>query len=321
MKRFVQGLQPGLPAAVLVALHLPSESESLLPSILQRRTALPVVAAYDQLQPQDGHVYVARPDSHLLVMADRVVLGQGARENGHRPSHDAMLRSLALSFGPRAVGLVLTGLLDDGAAGLLAVERYGGTCLVQDPDDAEFRSMPESALRAVPTARRVTLETAAMEVSRAVENNHLRAVRAVPPEARTLDELEVRSALGELPIGRDGEPLGTPSPYGCPECHGVLNTMPDPGTNRFRCRTGHAWSAESLMAQQGMAVENALWAALRILEERVQMATALAQEAADAERPWSEKHYRRRAEEAEQSAASLRALLLDQVSRTESGGA
>ena len=140
---------------MLVALHLPETSRSLLAQILSRHCALTVRAAEHGLALVPGEVLVAPPDHHLLVRDGRVVLGLGPRENGHRPSHDAMLRSVALEAGPRAIGVVMTGLLDDGAGGLEAVARYGGRCFVQDPEDAEFPSMPLAALGAVPDARPV----------------------------------------------------------------------------------------------------------------------------------------------------------------------
>jgi two-component system, chemotaxis family, protein-glutamate methylesterase/glutaminase len=308
LKTFVGGLPLELPATVLVALHLPAEAHSVLPEILQRRCSLPVVLAEEGLLLTPGQVVVAHPDAHLIVVDDRVVLGRGPRENGLRPAHDAMLRSAALARGPRVVGAVLTGLLDDGAAGLRVVGRYGGTCLVQDPDTAEFPSMPRAALRACPDAHALPLESMAAEVARLVEQEPARAPE-VDPERQLLDRAEAESALGRRPVLPDGAPAGPPSPYGCPDCHGVLNTVPDERLLRFRCRTGHAWTAESLVAQQDADVEEALWTALRVLEERGEMSRKLAEQADAGQRQWSSEHFRRRAGEAQRSADLLRSVL------------
>ncbi len=311
LKTFVAGLPADLPATVLVGLHLPTTARSHLADILQRRCSLEVVQAEDGHPLKTGQVVVATPDSHLLVVDDAVVLGRGARENGSRPAHDAMLRAAALARGPRVVGVVLTGLLDDGAAGLRTVARYGGACLVQDPETAEFSSMPRAALAAEPSARSFPLHQLAGEVVRLVTDpaQPTRPDSAVDEELRTRDLAELQSALGRSPTLPDGSSPGFPSPYSCPDCSGVLNEVPDEGVLRFRCRTGHAWTGESLVAQQDDGVETALWMALRVLEERAEMSRRLADHAREGRRDWSSDHFTRRAEEADRSAELLRRVL------------
>ena len=313
LKTLTSLLPADLPASVLVALHLPASARSYLPDILARTCALPVRQARDGMTLTPGEVVVAHPDAHLLVVEERVVLGRGPKENGSRPSHDAMMRSAALARGTRVVAGVLTGLLDDGAAGLHVVQRHGGHCLVQDPAEADFPSMPTAALRAVPDARSLTLRALAEEIVRAVDEAPPPAL-TVPEEQWQRDVAELESALGRSPVMPDGTPAGAPSPYACPDCHGVLNTVPDETVLRFRCRTGHAWSAESLVAQQDGDVEEALWTALRILEERGEMSRRLADMATVAGRGWSQEHFLSRAEDADRSAGLLRAVL-----RRESG--
>jgi two-component system chemotaxis response regulator CheB len=301
-------LPAGLPATVLVALHLPASSRSYLAEILARACALPVRPARDGQTLMPGEVLVAHPDAHLLVLDDKVVLGHGPKENGSRPSHDAMLRSAALARGPRAVGVVLTGLLDDGAAGLHVLERHGGLCLAQDPDEADFPSMPRAALRAASSARSLPLTALAQEVVRAV-NEVPPPAPDVPEELWQQDLAELQSALGRSPLMDDGSHPGEPSPYACPDCHGVLRSVPDSTVLRFRCRTGHAWSAENLVAAQDGDVEDALWTALRVLEERAEMSRRLADMAVDNGREWSRAHFENRAEEADKSAELLRQVL------------
>ena len=308
LKTLVSHLPADLPASVLVALHVPASARSYLAEILARSCRLPVRQARAGLRLVPGEVVVAHPDAHLLVVDDTVVLGRGPRENGSRPSHDAMLRSVALAGRTRVIGAVLTGLLDDGAAGLRVVERYGGHCLVQDPAEADFPSMPRAALRAVPSARSLPLRALAEEVVRAVEE--VPPIEPVVPEEQWQRDLaELSSALGHSPVMPDGSPAGEPSPYACPDCHGVLNAVPDPAVLRFRCRTGHAWSAESLVAQQDTDVEEALWTALRVLEERAEMSRRLAELATTNGREWSQEHFLSRASDADRSAELLRAVL------------
>ena len=290
----------------------------MLPSLLARRTSLEVLSARDGLELAPGRVIVAVPDRHLMVVAERgreqVLLGGGARENGHRPAHDAMMRSAALLRGPRTVGIVLTGLLDDGAAGMRAISRYGGCCLVQDPSEAAFPDMPRAALRAVPEATPLPLDRLAEEVVAVVERPPSDPP-AVSQQQRERDLAELASALGEDPHLPDGSIPGEPSSLACPSCHGVLHFVPD-SVLRYRCRTGHAWTAESLIVEQDGAVEEAIWAALRALEERADLAERLATRASVAGRNWSTAHYAERRDEARRASATLRALLGQTMSRS-----
>lgn len=308
LKRLVSLLPVDLPATVLVALHMPVESPSLLPQILGRVSRMPVLSAAQGLPLVPGQIIVARPDRHLLVMDDAIALGTGARENGHRPSHDAMFRSAALARGVGVVGVVLTGMLDDGAAGLACVTRYGGLPLVQDPEEADFPSMPQHALQAVPAARALKLADLGQEVVSAVSQGPGPHQVDVPQLQLDMDRAELSSALGSHPMLPDGSLPGTPSAFGCPDCSGVLQAVPD-GRLRFRCRTGHAWGAEGLAAQQHVEVEAALWTALRVLEERADLSARLAADAVGRERVLSRAHWRRRSEEALREAALIRGLL------------
>lgn len=314
LKRFVLALPADLPATVCVTLHLASGSRSLLPDILARRADIRVEPAYDGAPLDHGVVYVSQPDTHLVVLEDRLALGAGARENGNRPSVDVLLRSAAVARGTRTVGVVLTGMLDDGTAGLAAVARYGGAAFVQDPDDADFPSMPRNALAGTPTARALPLDALAEEVVRAVSSPGTGDAtdRGVPAAQRQRDEAEIRSALGNDPLLPDGRQLGAASHYSCPECGGVLNELGTDGTLRFRCRVGHAYTAETLLRHQAGTVEDALWTAMRALEEREAVSTRLAEEAGAAGRDWSRQHFRRRADDSRRSADVLRGVLAEQ---------
>lgn len=302
-----------LDAAVLVVLHLSPGSSSLLPHILDRAGPLPAVAARDGDPVVPGRALVAPPDRHLLVVGGRVVLSSGPRENGHRPAIDVTMRSAALAYGPRMIGAVLTGMLDDGAAGLRAVQREGGMTIVQDPEDALFPSMPRHALAATTVDHVLSAAEIAKELPRLVASSP--AERRVAPRPAggltdaELDAAEIASALVEE-VGLDpGSHPGELSPYVCPDCSGVLYEITDGPLLRFRCRVGHAWSASSLAAVQGTAVEDALWVALRTLEERALLTRRMSETAHKGGRDWSAEHFRKESEQAQTAARTLRDLL------------
>ena len=311
LKRLIARLPADLPATVCLTLHLAEGTPSLLPGILARAGSVQVLPATDGAPLRPGVVYVAPPDVHLAIVDDHVVLGPGAKENGYRPSVDVLLRSAAVARGRRVVGVVLTGMLDDGTAGLAAVARYGGVPLVQDPEEADFPSMPRNALRGTPAARPLPLEDLVDEVVRIVSGSSdvTGQQPEVSPAVRERDLAEVRSALGRNPALPDGRTIGSPSPYSCPDCGGVLNEVVDDAPVRFRCRVGHAYNAESLLRHQAHTFEEALWTALRAVEEREEVSQRLAGEAARTGRDWSHAHYVRRASDARRSAEVLREVL------------
>ncbi len=270
----VRALPPDLPASVLIVLHVAPSSPSILPSLLQRRCALPVAFAADGDLLQHGRVYVAPPDRHLVVGPDRVRITRAPRENHSRPAIDPLFRSAALAYGARVIAVILSGRLDDGTAGLWAVKDRGGTTVVQDPDDALHPDMPRNALQ----------YTAADYIVRAGEIGPLLARLAREPVPALADppafpelELEVRIAMQERALDEGVMSLGPVSPYTCPECHGVLVRLDERGIPRFRCHTGHAFSLDSLLAAVTETIESTLWNALRAIEESVM----LLREAAD----------------------------------------
>ncbi len=194
------------------------------------------------------------------------------------------------------------------------MHRYGGVALVQDPADAEFPSMPSNALAATPQAKALALCDLAHEVVSIVNEPRGASEPEVDQHEREHDEAEVRSALGMDPALPGGGVVGTPSPFSCPDCGGVLNDLDDLDDHavlRFRCRVGHAYSADSLLASQRDTIEDALWTALRALEERTEITERLAADAKGTGREWSRAHFRRRADEARTSTAVLRELLAE----------
>lgn len=305
--QLVRGLPADLPAAVLVAVHLSSDAPSALPRILARAGELPALHPADGEAMRAGVIYVAPPDHHLLVDGRRVRVVRGPRENGHRPAIDPLFRSAARHYGPRAVAVVLSGVLDDGSAGMRAVKQAGGVGVVQDFEDALYDAMPRNAMAAAPVDHVVPAAEAGPLVAKLVAE-----VADSPEGAEDMaDNIDVELALTQFAArGSDaGEGVGPSSPYSCPDCHGVLNEITELDSVRYRCRVGHAWSPESLLAAQTVGLETALWMALRALEEKASLSRRLANRAKEYHARLSERRFSEQAEDAQQGAEAIRALL------------
>jgi two-component system chemotaxis response regulator CheB len=254
----IAGSLPALDASIFIVLHTGPDGYSSLPHLLSRHSHMRVRAAEDGLLIESGTIYVAVPDHHLVLKPGHMRLIRGPLENRHRPSVDALFRSAATAYGPRVIGVVLSGYLDDGTAGLYGVKRAGGLAVVQDPKDAIVPSMPESALASV-------------------EIDHVIAVAELPSllgmlVTQTVEMEELAMALDKEQTQETVDPKGTPSAYTCPECNGTLWEMEDDKLLRFACRVGHSLSIESMLQDQSDSAERALWAALRALEERADLA-------------------------------------------------
>jgi two-component system chemotaxis response regulator CheB len=300
LRAVVAGLPADFPASMLIVLHLPRHAPSALPAILGRSTTLPVAAAVDGDRLRAGHIYVAPPDRHLLVVDDHIGLSRGPTENGHRPAIDPLFRSAALAGGPRVIGVVLSGSLDDGAAGLAVVTRRGGLAVVQDPEDALHPSMPRAALERV-EARHVVPAARIGPVLAAAVGDRLEPEG--PDTDHTLVAEMVVSELDPLSAENVFEPAG----YGCPTCGGSLFLIDGEPVPRYRCRIGHAWSPDSLLEEQAAAGDGALWVALRALEERASLGRRMA--ARTAGRGTSSRRYHLMADDADRAAADIRRLI------------
>ena len=276
LAEFAARLPAGLPAAVFVVLHMPAYGHSVLPAILTRRGPLPARHPDDGETIQPGRIYVAPPDHHLLIKANRILLTRGPAENNHRPAVDTLFRAAARSYGPRVVGIVLTGTLDDGTAGLQAIKMRGGTALVQDPEEAMFAGMPRSAIENVEVDEVQPIAALAETVVR------LAGQPAAQEGSLPMPELDEDVAVAEMDIrALDNRHEGKPSGFSCPDCHGVLWEISEGDLVRYRCRVGHAFSPDSLFAAQSENLEEALWTAMRALEESAAMAERLHERAAD----------------------------------------
>lgn len=266
----VARLPADLPAAVLVVLHL-GPGKSALPDILTRSGPLQACHPADGEQLRPGRIYAAPPDLHMVLRDSRIMLVRGPRENGHRPAIDVLFRSAARAYGGRVVGLVLTGNLDDGTAGLLAIKRQGGVTMVQDPHEAAYPSMPVSALENVEVDHVLPLAKLAQMIGQLART----------PAGGNGRQAWRESQMAEERLGQSGEEIGIPSGFTCPDCGGALWEKHDGELVRYRCRTGHAFSPESLDNAQQEALEAALWAALRALEERISLSRRISQRLRD----------------------------------------
>ena len=307
LQTLLRGLPPDLPAAVLVVLHMPVSARSALPAILDRACAMPVVHAVEGTPLVPGTVTVAVPDRHLLVADGLIRLSRGPRENGHRPAVDVLFRSAAHAAGRRVVAVVLSGALDDGTAGMIAVRARGGLGVVQDPDDAMYSSMPMHALEAAGADHAVPIEKMAALLCEVLAEDVDMVEEPVPS-----DLMDVETAMANLDpqaLNADDRP-GTPSGFGCPSCHGALFSITEGGMERFRCRVGHAWSPEALAAEQAQALEGALWMAIRGLEERAALSLRMGQRAEARGHRISAGTFHERHDEAQKAAMVLRRLLM-----------
>jgi len=260
--RLMERLPGDFPAPILVVQHV-GNFPSILPDLLGRRGKLPVAHGTDGEGISDGHVYVAPPDQHMVLDGRRLRLNRGPKEHHSRPAIDPLFVSAALAYGPGAIGVVLTGTLDDGTAGLQAIKRRGGIAIVQDPEEAEAPSMPLSALRYVEVDRRARLDEMPGALLEALRQPVLRVVEG--GSGALAHEHDIFLSKGN-PM-EHLKAIGRPSSLVCPDCSGGLWEITDSHPVRYRCHTGHAYTARSLLHALSEATDGALWGAVRALQE------------------------------------------------------
>lgn len=298
----VRGLPEDFPAAIFVVVHTSPDNPGILPQILRRAGSLPAVLAADHQAIAVGRIYVAPPDHHLILKYGHVRVTRGPRENGFRPAVDPMFRTAARAYGPRVIGVVLSGGLNDGTHGLSLIVAHGGLGVAQDPQDALIPSMPLSAIQNVEVARvlkAVDLAPALIEMVHEPIQEPAPPMSSDNPDiAETGDSLRVHT------------PEGAPAPYTCPECGGALWEVEE-GSNllRFRCHVGHAFTAEVLLSEQDANFDNALWRALRALEENAALSRRMAERADRAGMLDLARKYNTSSDEVEESARVIRNVL------------
>lgn len=290
LQTILSALPWDFPAALFVVLHTSEDSPGILPEILNRHSKLPVMYAIQNSEILPSRVFIAPAGRrHMLLERGRVRLQPGPRENRSRPAIDALFRSASYAYGNQVMGVVLTGNLDDGTAGLLAIKNRGGLAIVQDPDEAEAPSMPASAIEAVEVDFVLPVDQIGSKLVELAPTESTERVRTI--------------ALGE------GNMSATGQTYDCPQCGGVLEECKESGMLRFRCRVGHVYSPESLLADQTEGVERALWAAVRSMEEQAEFSDRLANTSRDKKRPSLARRFSEKADTSRENANILRELL------------
>jgi two-component system, chemotaxis family, protein-glutamate methylesterase/glutaminase len=297
------GLPADLPASLFVVLHTSPESPAMLADILDRSGSLPALSPKDGDRIRPSTIYVAPPDRHLLIEPNLMRVTRGPKENRFRPAVDPLFRSAAQTYGPRVVGVILTGYLDDGTAGLWTVKQLGGTAVVQDPADALVPSMPLNAVTHVKVDYCLPLdEIAPLLVRLTTEVAKDKGVYSVPKEV----EIEVNIAKELKALDAGVLQLGEPSNYTCPECHGVLLQMKEGTRFRFRCHTGHGFSMESLLADITEKMDDALWNSIRAFEEGELFMRHMAEHLGNGENSHPAESFLKRADEAKRQANLMR---------------
>ena len=268
LSQLVAALPSDLAASVLVVLHVSPDLPSHLPQILERSGDLPARHAADGAELRNGQILVAPPDRHMSVHDGVVRVWNGSKENRQRPSIDVTLRSVAVACGPRAIGVVLSGALDDGVAGMEAIVRSGGHALVQVPAQARHPYLPQNVIDAVPQAEVLTLEAMAQRIVSLVAEP-VEADAALFDEGVAMGRLELKISA-QMGTGEEMNRLGMLSGLTCPECGGAITQVQDTAQLRYRCHTGHGFTATSLFMEQSEQSEKLLWQALQLLRENAQ---------------------------------------------------
>lgn len=307
LKTIVGMLPRDIPAAIFVVQHVAATGPSLLPQILSRANSLPAAHATDGTPIRHGQIYVAPPDHHMLIRQGHLHTVRGPKENLFRPAIDATFRTAARAYGPQVVGVILTGMLDDGTAGMLAIKRRGGTAIVQDPAEAAYPSMPESACRYVAVDTVLSVAEIAPRLLR-LANEPVKLEGAVPMPEDMDPEANI-SGMDSEAIEHSNT-VGATAPLSCPDCGGVLVEYYDGDLLRFRCQVGHAYSRESLYAGQSDMLDRSLWNAFSALDERAYLAGRLAQDARALNDPMSAERFTRLKQQAETQKERVRLMLL-----------
>jgi two-component system chemotaxis response regulator CheB len=305
VSEIVRALPAEFPAAIFTVVHFPGSVTSALPKILSRAGHLVAEHPVNEAPILPGRIYVAPPDCHLFLEEGNIRLSRGPKENGHRPAIDPLFRSAARHYGSRVIGILLSGNLSDGTAGMLSIKQRGGVALVQDPETALYSGMPRSAIERVPVDHVVPVRAMAGLLTQ------LTAQPAPSTKEAAMEPSHVNHEGGfdEVALEDRKTQIGLPSTMSCPECHGVLWEHRDGDVLAFRCRVGHAFTEEALLSIQAEQLEAALWTALRALEEHAALSRRLAARAAHQGHSHSASIFTEHAMDAEHHASTIRLVL------------
>lgn len=307
LKKIVMDLPADLDASIFIVWHMASNVRGILPNVLGKLTSIYAAHAFDKEEIKPNRIYIAPPDRHLIIEQNRVRLTHGPKENRFRPAVDPLFRSAAYTYGNRVIGVVLSGALDDGTAGLWRIKQSGGIAVVQDPNDAEVPSMPENALQQVavdyclPVSEMPALFT---RLSKQVIVPNMNVMK----DEKTAAEISITSGANALTHGSLN--IGELSPFTCPECHGVLSKIVEGNIERFRCHTGHAFSVDTLMAALTEEIEERLYDALRGIDESIILLNHIGDHLAEANQPKLAALYFKKAKEARERGDVIRETVL-----------
>jgi two-component system chemotaxis response regulator CheB len=302
LDELIAQLPTDLAAAIFIVQHMsPDNSGTALLQRLSKYAAFQAKLADDGDVFRAGRIYIARPDYHMLVKKRKLLVTKGARENRQRPGIDALFRSAAVNHGPLVIGVILSGMLDDGTSGLSAIARCGGITVVQDPKDATYSGMPQSAISNLDVDYVLPVDDMGELLEKLVRKAP-RTRRPAPKDIRTEAEIAERVLSDVAQVGTLGEQV----PYNCPDCGGVLWEIGNAGVKRYRCHTGHAFTEHSLLSSQSERIEETLWISLRMFEERKNLLNTMAVSAA----PSARRTYLDRVKESETHIERIRSMLL-----------
>jgi len=298
-------LPADLNAAIFIVWHMSPDVRGVMPQVINKHKKMFAAHATDLEPVKNGRVYIAPPDHHLLLEKDRVRVTKGPKENRFRPAIDPLFRSAAYTYGPCVTAVILSGALDDGSAGTWAVKRKGGIAIVQDPADAEVPSMPENAIKAADIDYILPVDQIAPLL--------MQLVTEPVTEKDDVDMKENENIKREIDIAKEGTPhyrhlpvFGELTPYTCPECHGVLSAIREGGRIRFRCHTGHAFTADSLLSAVTEGIEEAFWSAIRNVQENIMLLNNMGDHFAEINQPKLAATYFKKAKESELRAQLVR---------------
>lgn len=296
IKKIVRDLPEYFETPIFIVWHMSSDIVGIMPQVLNRENKIYAAHAYDKEPIHARRIYVAPPDHHLLIEDGIVRVTHGPKENRFRPAVDPLFRSAASSYGAAVIGVILSGALDDGTAGLWTVKNYGGIAVVQDPLDAEVSSMPENAMREVKVDYCVPIsDMADLLVSLSTEPiNHTKVMK----DEQTRKEIDIAGGGNGM---EEGElKFDELTPYTCPECHGVLSRLHNDKIVRYRCHTGHAYTADALMVSISEKIEDSLYSAIRGIDESVMLMNHIGDHYAEINQPKLAAVYFEKAKEADE---------------------
>jgi two-component system chemotaxis response regulator CheB len=310
LPQLVAGFPANLRASVLIVMHMPAYYRGYLPDTLDGAGPMPAARAVDGEKLEHGRIYVAVPDRHLMIEGDRIRLTRGPRESHARPSVDVLFRSAAYFCGPRVIGMVLTGMLDDGTSGLWTIKDRGGVAIAQSPEEALEPGMPQSAVRHVEVD--YTLRIA--EMPAVLESLMHEEVPDMSVQGRGTDgrlAVETRIAMEDKPLELGMPALGTPSFFTCPTCQGSMIALREGSFRRYRCHTGHAFTPATLAQDARDHVERTLFSAMAHLEEHEVLLLQMEQDALDCGSADTAARYGRDAKAIRQLVMRTRELAMD----------